>query len=142
MQAFFMFIMLLVTSALTFTGRGRVICRELTQILNLWETKKIEKTHVKKSNHTHKTIFTWFGNLLTSMELQGFHYYQEKIQKCGYSFSSHTKNTTTPKNPNNQITFSTQNGPKKFFSQHYSGWIGSSTGSNTTKHHKAQHNID
>ena len=25
--------------------------------------KKIEKTHAKENNHTHKTIFTWFGNL-------------------------------------------------------------------------------
>ena len=42
--------------------------------------KNIEKTNAKqekkkKNNHTHKTIFTWFGNLLTSMKLQGFHYY-------------------------------------------------------------------
>jgi len=40
--------------------------------------KKIEKTHAKENNHTHKTIFTWFSNLSTSMELQGFHYYQGK----------------------------------------------------------------
>ena len=44
---------------------------------NLWETKQIEKTHVKEKNHTHKTIFTWFGNLPTSTELQGFHYIRE-----------------------------------------------------------------
>ena len=57
----------------------------------------------------------WFGNLPTSTELQGFHYYKGKRNtRCSYSFSSHTKNTTTPKNPNNQIAFSTQNGPKKF----------------------------
>ena len=34
----------------------------------------------KKNNHKHKTVFTWFGNLPTSTELQGFHYYQGKIQ--------------------------------------------------------------
>ena len=34
-----------------------------------------ENTHVKENNHKHKTIFTWFGNLPTSTELQGFHYY-------------------------------------------------------------------
>ena len=43
--------------------------------------KKIEKTkRQKKNNHTHNTIFTWFGNLPTSTELQGFHYYQRKLQ--------------------------------------------------------------
>ena len=40
------------------------------------EKQKIEKTHAKENNHTHKTIFMWFGNLRTSTELQGFHYYQ------------------------------------------------------------------
>ena len=30
---------------------------------------------------THKTIFTLFGNLPTSTELQGFHYSQGKIVK-------------------------------------------------------------
>ena len=39
-----------------------------------------------ESNYTHKTIFTWFDNLPTSMELQGFHYYQGKIQAQQYSF--------------------------------------------------------
>ena len=39
-----------------------------------------------KKNHTHKTIFTWFGNLPTSTELQGFHYYQGKIQSAATVF--------------------------------------------------------
>ena len=34
----------------------------------------------KKNNHTHKTVFTWFGNLPTSTKLQGFHYYLGRIQ--------------------------------------------------------------
>ena len=42
------------------------------------EKQKIEKTQAKENNHTHKTIFTWFDNLLTSTELQEFHYYQGK----------------------------------------------------------------
>ena len=43
--------------------------------------KKIEKTkRQKKNNHTHKTVFTWFGNLPTSTELQVFHYYNKKLQ--------------------------------------------------------------
>ena len=64
-------------------------CREFNQNLNLWETKQIKKTHVKENNHTHKTIFMWFGNLPMSTELQGFHYYQEKIKNttCGYNIS-------------------------------------------------------
>ena len=46
-----------------------------TKIPTCEKQKKIEKTHAKESNHTHKTIFTWFGNLPTSTELQRFHYY-------------------------------------------------------------------
>ena len=46
----------------------------------------------KKNNYTHKIIFTWFGNLPTSTELQRFHYYQGKRNtSCGYSFSSHSQ---------------------------------------------------
>ena len=34
------------------------------------------------------TVFTWFCNLLTSTELQGFHYYKEKKYKVQqYIFS-------------------------------------------------------
>ena len=59
----------------------------------------------KKNNHTHKTVFTWFGNLPTTTELQGYHYYQGRIQSttCGYNiFSLYIKhgNNTTLKNPN------------------------------------------
>ena len=53
--------------------------------------KKKEKTHAKENNHTHKTIFTWFGNLPTSTELQGFHYYQERIQVVATVFSDSQK---------------------------------------------------
>ena len=37
---------------------------------------------------THKTVFTWFNNLPTSMELQGFHYSQGKIQSAVVQFFS------------------------------------------------------
>ena len=37
--------------------------------------KNREKHTPKKNNHTHKTVFTWFDNLPTSTELQGYHYY-------------------------------------------------------------------
>ena len=87
------------------------------------EKQKIEKTHSKENNYMHKTIFTWFDNLLMFTELLRFYYYQGKRNtRCGYSFSSHTKNTTTLKNPNNQIAFSTQNRPKKFSAQAFAPW--------------------
>ena len=71
-------------------------CREFNQIPNMWETKQIEKTHAKeKKNHTHKTIFTWFGNLPTSTELQGFHYYQRKYN----SAQEHSQETQIPITP-------------------------------------------
>jgi len=48
---------------------------------------KIEKIYVKeKINYTHKTVFTWFGNLLASTELHRFHYYQGKIQNAAVQF--------------------------------------------------------
>ena len=55
--------------------------------------KNRENTRQRKNNNTHKTIFTWFGNLFTSTELQGFHYYQGRIQStsCDYSFSFFTQ---------------------------------------------------
>ena len=59
------------------------------------QKKKIVKTHAKESNHTHKTIFTWFSNLPTSTELQGFHYYQEKVQSVATDILT-LKNTATP----------------------------------------------
>ena len=71
-------------------------CREFNQNSNLWETKQIEKTHVKENNHTHKTIFTWFGNLSTSTELQGFHY---KIRRYN-SAQEHSQETQFPIHPN------------------------------------------
>ena len=65
--------------------------------------KKIEKTHAKENNHTHKTIFTWFGNLPTSTELQGFHYYQGRIQSVAtvFSLSQERHDKKKKKNPNN-----------------------------------------
>ena len=67
-------------------------CREFNQNSNLWETKQIEKRHVKENNHMHKTIFTWFGNLPTSTELQGFHY---KIRRYN-SAQEHSQETQFP----------------------------------------------
>ena len=66
--------------------------------------KKQRKHTLKKNNHTHKTIFTWFGNLPTSTEQQGFHYYQERIQRTKLRLQSFflffflIKNTATPLN--------------------------------------------
>ena len=55
----------------------------------------------------HKTVFTWFGNLPMSTELQGFHYYQGKIQSAATVFFSLSKNTTTVvvTNPNHKSGF-------------------------------------
>ena len=58
--------------------------------------KQIEKTHVKENNHMHKTIFTWFGNLPKSTELQGFHY---KIRRYN-STQEHSQETQFPIHPN------------------------------------------
>ena len=95
-------------------------CRELNWIPNLWETKKKKKTHAKENNHMHKTIFTWFGNLPTSTELQGFHYYQGRIQSTKLrlqSFFSHIKNTATTQHktlkPESRFRKNGLNGPKK-----------------------------
>ena len=71
-------------------------CREFNQNPNLWEIKQIEKTHAKENNHTHKTIFTWFGNLPTSTELQGFHY---KIRRYN-SAQEHSQETQFLIHPN------------------------------------------
>ena len=58
--------------------------------------KKIEKTHIKQSNQMHNTIFTWFGNLPTSTELQRFHYYQGKRKfNMRLQYFSQLKNTAT-----------------------------------------------
>ena len=60
------------------------------------EKKKIEKTkREKKNNHTHKTVFTWFGNLPMSSELQGFPYYQRKLQCVATVFFSLKNNNKT-----------------------------------------------
>ena len=50
----------------------------------------------KKKKKSHKKIFTWLGNLPTFTELQGFHYFQEKIYtRCGSTIFSLKNNTKT-----------------------------------------------
>ena len=45
-------------------------CWEFNRNSKLVRNKKIEKTkRQKKNNHTHKTVFMWFGNLPMSTEL-------------------------------------------------------------------------
>ena len=68
----------------------------LTKIPTYEKQKKIEKTHVKENNHTHKTIFTWFGNLPTSTELQRFHYKTRRYN----SAQEHSQETQFPIHPN------------------------------------------
>ena len=82
------------------------------------EKQKIEKIHVKENNHTHKTIFTWFGNL------QGFHYYQGKykvwLQCFNLSKDDHNNNKTLITkigfflHHTHRIHYRLQNGPKIF----------------------------
>ena len=66
----------------------------------------------KKNNHTYKTIFTWFGNLPTPTELQGFHYYQERIQSAVTMMWYSSKNTTTHKTLITKVGFTMGYRPK------------------------------
>ena len=76
-------------------------CWEFNWNSNPVRNKKIEKTkREKKNNHTHKTVFTWFSNLPMSSELQGFPYYQRKLQCVATVFFS-LKNNNKP-NPNHK----------------------------------------
>ena len=81
-------------------------------------------------------VFTQFGNLLTSTELQGIYYYQGKIQSMVVQFFSLSKKQQ-PRNPNHQKNGFSENLSLKSM-QHYSSRVEFSTGSNTTRLHKAQ----
>ena len=59
----------------------------------------------QRNNHTHKTIFTRFGNLPTSTELQGFHY---KIRRYN-SAQEHSQETQFPIHPNSLSPTSQEN---------------------------------
>ena len=84
----------------------------------------------------HKTIFTWFGNLPISTELQEFHYYQGKIQSVAIQFFLSLKKTTT--NPNNQsnILYILHTGITKvtFSQEHHATLFGSGQVVNSIKH--------
>ena len=106
------------------------------------EKQKIEKTHAKENNHTHKTIFMWFGNLPTSTELQRFHYYQGKIQSVAVQFfHSLEKPTTNPNHQSNVLYILHTRITKVTFSQGHhatlfeSGWV-----VNSIKHDQAPQN--
>ena len=99
-------------------------CWEFNRNFKPVRNKKIEKTkRQKKNNHTHKTVFTWFGNLPTSTELQGFHYYKKKVYNVRLHCFSFSK-TTRRQNPNHKkkgfyilrtgFTMGYKNGPKIF----------------------------
>ena len=50
------------------------ICRELARNSQTYEKQNRKNTRKKKKfNYTCKTIFMWFGNIPTFIELQGFH---------------------------------------------------------------------
>ena len=63
-----------------------VPCSELTWNFQTYEKQNKEKRMQKKNNHTHKTVFTRFSNLLTFTELQGFHLSGKKNKVRQYSF--------------------------------------------------------
>ena len=72
-------------------------CWEFNRNSKPVRNKKIEKRkRQKKNNHTHKTIFTWFGNLPMSTELQRFHYYKRKLQ-CAVTVFFFLKNNKKTK---------------------------------------------
>ena len=93
-----------------------------TKFLDLWDAK-IEKNIHQRKIITYKTVFTWFGNLPTSTELQGFHYSQGKNTLCGSTiFLSLKKGHKKPKLQNNsfyilhtKFTMGYKNGPNFFF---------------------------
>ena len=68
-------------------------CRELTRIPNLWEKKKERKKKGEntrqKQSHAQDNIYV--VRQFTSIELQGFHYYQERIQVTATIFSLYQK---------------------------------------------------
>ena len=64
----------------------------------------------------YRTIFTWFGNLPTSTKLQGFHYYQGRIQSGAIIFflSKKHSNNTHNKTLITKLRFLHKTGPKNF----------------------------
>ena len=101
-----------------------VPCSELTRNSQTCEKQNREKHTPKKNNHTHEIVFTWFKNLLTSTELQGFHYYQGRNTKYdSIVFFFFSVKTTSRKlySPKQQFLYlarrihnGLQNGPKNF----------------------------
>ena len=93
-----------------------------TKFLDLWDAK-IEKNIHERKIITHKTVFTWFGNLPMSTELQGFHYFQGKNTECGSTiFFSLKKGHKKPNLQNNsfyilrtEFIIGYKNRPKIFF---------------------------
>ena len=59
---------------------------ELTRKFQTCEKQNREKHTPKKNNHTHKTVFTQFSNLLTSTKLQRFHLSGKKYKVRQYFF--------------------------------------------------------
>ena len=68
------------------------IDEDMYEIFRLVRCKKKKKIYVKKKIIIHKTIFTLFGNLPMVTELQGFHYFQRKIQSAAIQFFFSLKN--------------------------------------------------
>ena len=91
-------------------------CRELTRIPNLWETKKIEKnTCQRKQLHAQDNIYVvqQFAYVygVAGISLLSGKKGKYKVQVAAPIFLLTIK-TRPYQNRNNQIAFSTQNGPK------------------------------
>ena len=63
---------------------------------NQKKKKKIEKTYAKDNNHTHKTIFMWFGNFAYVHGVAGISLLSgKKKYKVRLQFFLTLKNMTT-----------------------------------------------
>ena len=72
--------------------------KELTRVPNLWETKKIEKTHAKeKQSHAQDNIYV-IRSFAYVHRIVGISLLSGKNTKCGYSFF-----TLSQDNNNNKI---------------------------------------
>ena len=100
---------MIIESALTVRSGGNLTrnSQHVRNKKNRENTCQERKKKKKKNNHTHKTIFTWFGNLPTSTELQRFHYYKKKIQSAATVFQFLKNDNNNRTNPNHQKWFFT-----------------------------------
>ena len=59
---------------------------------------------MRQRKQSQKTIFTWFSNLPTSLELQGFHYFLGKKKKSKMQLYNFFLSKEQHQNPNLQAS--------------------------------------